>query len=103
MEHAITGAVAYVRWTYYDAATIEGFSITRAGDAWAVAGRVVQSNSFNLTQRPLTFVVPVVWQGRPRDWVWPVRTCAIESGVLRGFLGTPAQGVNHGGVLVRSA
>lgn len=106
MEHAITGAVATVRWSYYDAATIEGFTITRVpGDAaaWAVVGRVVQANAYNLAQRPLRFVVPIVWQGRPLDWDWPVRVCAIESGVLRGVLGTPLQGVNHGGVLVRSA
>jgi hypothetical protein len=103
VAQTISGAVAHVRWRYYDAATIEGFTITPAGEAWLLVGRVVQANAFNLTQRPLTFIVPIVWQGRPLDWLWPIETYAIESGVLRGVLGTPTHGVNHGGILVRSA
>ena len=86
MAGSIRGAVAAVAWGYYNAAAIEGYSITRsAAGAWSVTGRVVMSDSFKLSQRPLFFVAP----HQRGEWRWPITTMRVTEGQLVADLGEP--------------
>ena len=81
----MTGVVGRIRWAYYDAAQLEGYTVTRAGTDWRVSGRVVLSDAFKLAQRPLVFVAPT----QHGDLQWPIRTLSITNGQLMADLGPP--------------
>lgn len=68
MPGAVTGVVASIRWSYYDAAAIHGYVITRdrATDTWTVSGTIVLADAFKLSQRPLRLVAP--FQGGAWEW-----------------------------------
>ena len=69
---AITGVVASITWGHYWAATIEGYTIARTGpkDAprWSLSARVVLTDPFKFTQRPLMLVAP----HEGGSWRWPI-------------------------------
>jgi len=70
MPAGITGVVASIRWAYYTAAAVNGYTVTRdpVTRAWSVTGTIVLADAFKLTQRPLKFVAPHA----KGEWVWPI-------------------------------
>lgn len=66
----ISGVVATIRWSYYDAARLEGYTITREADkrTWVLTGRIVLADAYKLAQRPLVLVVPFTGG----SWEWPI-------------------------------
>lgn len=86
----IRGVVGRITWGYFDAATINGYTVTRSVDnRWSVSATVVTKNDYNLRQRPLHFVAPHA----KGEWRWPID--AIDMGTdegptqLRATLGPP--------------
>jgi glucose/arabinose dehydrogenase len=84
---SIAGVVGRIQWSYYNAAAINGYTVTRSETgAWSLRGVVVASDAFKLTQRPLVFVAPYD-QGEMR---WPIRDLALTpDGTLTATLGPP--------------
>jgi len=69
----IRGRVAAVKWAYYTAAAVEGYTVTHDKIAgWTVAGALVPGavDAFKLAQRPLFFVAPF----KRGAWRWEIRT-----------------------------
>jgi len=86
---SIRGVTATLRWAYYDAARLEGYTITRENGDWRASGRVVWMNAYNLKQQPLYFLAP----HQHGVWEWPVLECDIVEGRLRAKLGAPDERV----------
>ena len=80
----IRGAVAHVKWSYYVAAGIHGYTVKRdkTTGAWSLTGTVVVSDAFKMRQRPLTFVVPT----KQGNWEWEIQTLDIQQGTVRATL-----------------
>jgi hypothetical protein len=76
----IRGRVAAVKWAYYTAAAVEGYTVThdRAAGAWSVAGNLVPGavDAYKLAQRPLFFVAPF----KRGAWRWEIRTITRHDG-----------------------
>lgn len=84
---SITGVVGQIKWAYYVAADIHGYTITRSEARWSLSGFVGVSDAFKLSQRPLTFVAPTA----KGDWRWPIETIEIADGRLIASLGPPEE------------
>jgi len=57
----IRGRVAALKWSYYNAGAVEGYTVTRdEKKAWTATGALVPGavDAFKLAQRPLYFVAP---------------------------------------------
>src|SRR5262245_14540741 len=77
MAGRLTGVVGKIEWSYYAAASINGYTVTRASDGtWALRATVVNANAYNMTQRPLIFIAP--HQGG--EWRWAIRTIRFPEG-----------------------
>lgn len=87
MAGSITGVVGQVKWAYYMAAALNGYTVTRTGSTWILRGTVVASDAFKLAQRPLMFVAPT----KHGAWRWPIETVTITGGQLEATLGPPCQ------------
>lgn len=75
----IKGVVGTIRWHYYVAAAIHGFTVTprtRDRRAWSLRATVVLSDAFKMTQRPLVFSASL--RGG-REWCWPIMSFTIET------------------------
>jgi hypothetical protein len=83
----ISGVVGAVRWGYYTAAVIEGYTVMGRGPKgalrWSLTARMVQADAFKLSQRPLVFVA-LHAQG---SWRWPIVTWTRVGDELRAELG----------------
>jgi hypothetical protein len=88
MGGSIRGVTATVRWVYFEAARLEGYTITREGTQWRVSGRVVWTHSQHLKQSPLTFVAPHAGG----EWAWVILDYDITAGRLSAHLGPPVEG-----------
>lgn len=88
MAGQITGVVGQIKWAYYVAASINGYTVTRTPtNEWSVRGTVVLSDAFKLAQRPLFFVAP----HEKGEWRWPVRRIHfVEPNQLVAELDPPA-------------
>jgi hypothetical protein len=86
---AMTGVVGLIKWSYYNAAAINGYTVlrTKAADgtiAWSLVAAVVMSDPFKLSQKPLMFVAPLKRGGLR----WPVLAFDIDkSNTLTAKLG----------------
>lgn len=81
---SITGAVGKLKWGHRDAATLASWSISAApGGGQSLTAKIVSSDTFRVTQAPLTFEVPLS-NGR---WTWPVLTLQISGSTLIASLG----------------
>jgi hypothetical protein len=70
---SIRGRVAAVKWAYYTAAAVEGYTVTHDKTAgWSVVGSLVPGavDAYKLAQRPLFFVAPF----KRGAWRWEIRT-----------------------------
>src|SRR4030095_17152924 len=60
MVRALSGVVGVIRWGYYNAVAVEGYTITRTGGTYTLVARVVPRllNELNLSIRPPLFATP---------------------------------------------
>jgi hypothetical protein len=87
----IRGVVGQVRWAYYTAAAVEGYTVVRnttprrpgVPPRWRLKARIVTADPFKMTQRPLLFVAPHA-KGR---WQWPIEDFTVTGGELTATLG----------------
>lgn len=80
------GAKGAVRWSYYNAASVEDYAVRRHPDGrYALSARVVMADAFRLKQRPLTFVA----LHDKGSWIWPVLEFNLERGQMQATLGSP--------------
>jgi hypothetical protein len=87
----ITGRAACIKWQYYTAAAINGYTITRAPTTGALGlvATVVERDRFKLSQRPLVFEA----QHKQGAWRWPIVEFTIaDSGRLTAKLGPELPG-----------
>lgn len=86
MANVVRGVKAVIKWSYYNAAAIEGYTVTRSpnGD-WSLRATVVMSDSFKLKQAPLVFVAP----HDKGAWYWPIVEMNLQGGVVTATLGNP--------------
>ena len=90
MPAGISGVVASIRWAYYTAAAVNGYTVTRdpVTRAWSVTGTIVLADAFKLTQRPLKFVAPHA----KGEWVWPIDSPVPRvAGPFMAKLGNPIE------------
>lgn len=99
----LRGAEAKIRWVYYDAAVIDGYTVRRLPSGQLhVVGMIVHSDAFKMKQRPLTFVVPhrraipvgeigMTYTNEVRVWCWTILAFDIDTTVrpnhIRATLG----------------
>jgi hypothetical protein len=84
----LTGVVGYIRWAYYTAAQLEGYTVTRnkAGTVWSLTAMVVLSDAFKMAQRPLTFVAT----HKKGEWRFPIVSLTVDlNSRLTATLGPP--------------
>lgn len=94
----LTGVKGSIRWGYYTAAAIEGYTVTcsKAGQ-WSLTATVVLSDAFKMAQRPLTFTATYAKKGLDgkcvvkSEWRWPIvdLTYDRETHQLTARLGPP--------------
>ena len=79
----IRGEAAELRWGYHLAATLNDWTFTPGSSSITVTARVVSSDAFRVSQRPIVFAVQ-----RPHMvWRWPVLSLQIVDGALSASLG----------------
>jgi hypothetical protein len=80
----LRGTVAAVKWHYYTAAAVNGYTVTRTDGKISLVATVVMRDPFKLSMRPLIFEAP----HKAGAWKWPIVTYALaESGRLTATLG----------------
>lgn len=81
----LTGPVGKIKWAYYVAADVHGFTVVRNRQTkqLSLSGVLGESNSYNLAQRPLTFIAPY----KDGEWRWPIESITIEHHIIRATLG----------------
>ncbi len=87
----IKGVVGTIRWGYYTAAAINGYTAVRTrgprGDTWSLRATVVLADAFKMAQRPLTFVAPF----DKGEWRFPILDYTQNLYTLTATLGTPQE------------
>jgi hypothetical protein len=82
----IRGKVALIKWSYYNAAAVEGYAVTQdASKQWTATGALVPGaiDRFKLAQRPLHFVAPF----KGGAWRWEVESLAVDGDRFTARLG----------------
>jgi len=84
----IRGVVGQIRWSYYNAAAVNGYTVVRKANGrgqpeWSLKGTVVAVDKFKMTQRPLIFTAPHD-KGR---WQWVIEEFTIHEGAITARLG----------------
>jgi hypothetical protein len=89
MQHNVTvrGINGAIKWSYHSAAVFNAWTVTRAGAEWTLAGTLVSSDAYRVSQRPLRFVAPHA----DGQWVWPIEELQIEGASLTAKLGPPVR------------
>jgi hypothetical protein len=86
---SIRGVVGVIKWSYYNAAAINGYAVGRLVDkgqtTWTLRATVVQADRFKMSQRPLMFVAPFAGG----LWSWPILEFDLRGGELTAALGPP--------------
>jgi len=90
MPGSINGKDAVIKWTYYTAAAISAYAITRSDNgATTLVATVVQQDRFKLSQRPLVFEA----KHKQGAWSWPIVSYTLaDSGRLVARLGPELPG-----------
>lgn len=87
-EAAIRGVVGLVKWSYYTAARLEGYTVRRSQTGqWSLQATIVLADAFKITQRPLVFVAP----HDKGEWRWPIESVERDGPHLRAVLGPPQE------------
>jgi hypothetical protein len=99
----ITGVVASIRWHFYTAAGIHGYTVSpdnQAGTSWSLVATVLVSDAFKLAQTPLVFVAMHTKKGLDgkcvvkTEWRWPIRSVSPvdrDTHQLTARLGPPEE------------
>ncbi len=86
MNHVkFCGTAAELRWSYHVAAALGPWEMTSGADGHTVTATVRSSDTFKVSQQPLTFVVT-----RPGGltWCWPVtKVLQVTDRTLEAVLG----------------
>lgn len=100
-NRTLTGIKGSIRWHYYTAAAIEGYTVTRSKDGqWSLRAKVVLSDAYKMAQEPLTFVAMHTKKGLDgtcvvkTEWRWPILSCQLVDHQLTARLGPP-QDTSH--------
>lgn len=86
IARTIRGRVAAIKWAYYDAAIVEGYTVTQDLAGANVRGALVPGrvDAYKLAQRPLFFVAPF----KGGAWRWQIHTLTtLEGGNFLAALG----------------
>lgn len=97
----IAGVVGSIKWGYYTAAGIHGYTVacTKEGQ-WSLRATVVLADAFKMAQAPLTFVAMHTKKGLDgqcvvkTEWRWPIlSTSPIDPNTqqLTARLGAPEE------------
>jgi hypothetical protein len=71
---SIRGIVGKINWSYYPAADLHGYKVSRDDKGhWSLVGFLGVNNSYNLAQRPLTFRA----EHKGGAWEWPIESIEI--------------------------
>lgn len=72
----LRGVVGLIKWSYYTAAAINGYEVTRnkAGTVWSLTGNVVNADAFKMAQRPLVFVA----KHAKGAWTFPIESFVVN-------------------------
>lgn len=81
----INAEAGAIHWGYYSAGSLRSCVLTRTEGVWTLAGTVVESDAYRLSQRPLVFVVT----HQHGSWTWPIVSLQIEGGSCSASLGPP--------------
>jgi hypothetical protein len=82
----ISGVHGEIRWSYYLAGRIQGYTLARHNQQWTLTANVVESDAYKMAQRPLLFAAPTQ-RGVLR---WPIVHCRLTAaGRLEAELGEP--------------
>lgn len=87
LRGSVRGVVGQIKWSYYVAAAINGYLVTRDGPRWNLRGTVVMADKFKMSQKPLMFVA-LHHQG---EWRWPIRDLEVHDGTVTAVLGPPEE------------
>jgi hypothetical protein len=85
----IRGRDGQIRWAYYVAAGVEGWTLLQhpapalRRPKWTLSARIVGSDSFKMAQRPLLFVTVV----REKRWLFQIEQFRIEGDRMTATLG----------------
>ena len=83
----LTGVVGQIKWSYYVAAAINGYAVTRTGKGesaqWSLRGTIVNADAYKMAQRPLHFVAP----HQKGEWRWQITSHDIQDGTITATLG----------------
>jgi len=93
----LTGVVGHIKWHYYTAAAINGYTVSRSSRGeWSLTATVVLDNAYNLAQTPLTFVAMHLKTSRTgakvkAEWRWPILSKSLnrDTHQLTARLGPP--------------
>ena len=87
MSAVVRGVVAAIKWQYYVAAKIHGYTLVRAAgkaEAWTMVATVVERDGYKLAQRPLVFAAV----HKTGSWFWPIESYTLhENGRFEARLG----------------
>lgn len=92
-DGVITGVVGQIKWSYYTAAAINGYTVRRRSKdgQWSLTATMVLADAFKLRQRPLMFVAP----HEKGEWRWPIETLEVGEQLgphqVRATLGPPIE------------
>jgi hypothetical protein len=83
----LTGVVGHLKWHYYTAAAINGYTVTRVGAVWSLTANVILADAFKLSQTPLTFVA----KHTKGEWRFPILSSTLNKDThrLTARLGPP--------------
>lgn len=87
----IRGVVGQIRWSYYVAASVTNFTVTRHGSTtgatvrWTLRATLVLADAFKLSRKPLVFQV----ETKKGLMTWPITDLVITDRDVTATLGTP--------------
>jgi hypothetical protein len=91
-QRLLRGQQAQIRWAYYVAAGVEGFTLLQqpppkaspfVRTKWTLSARIVGSDAFKMAQRPLLFVTTV----KEKRWLFQIEEFRIAGDRLTATLG----------------
>lgn len=96
----ITGVVGSIKWHFYTAAGIHGYTVTpdnKQGTRWLLVATVVLHDAFKMAQTPLVFAAMRTKKGLDgkcvvkAEWRWPIVRCQLVDHQLTATLGPPEE------------
>ena len=89
----LRGDTATIRWAYYNAAGISGYTLTKdpVTKEWSATGTMLIADPFKLSRSPLLFVI----KRNSREWIWPILgPIPCQAGPFSIRLGKPLEDSN---------